>query len=1092
MRGQPECGGCLTLVRDPTPWLVVSALNSFQSPDESRESVPADAEIVDAVKNEILAWMAKQDLAPDPMSVGSITTVAESIVTAVSAVGFPGDVELTRGLTQWAAQRIAADEGGSPTPETWSPSNAPKPWIESIAKSGPDGWFRLARLVIELPTLWQRIVDDPAAGDEILSPRRFSSSLDDSSKSLRRTLSDSGNDAAAIQCVRHFYLRRLILIAARDHLLTQRTPALIGREIAETAAITVDAALDNALSRWVAIRGLPVRPDSSSPQITVVGTGATGGGEMGYNSPIRSVFLFDSMDHRNVHQRRFYETLIDEVVHMIGGDPSRHDTGIDVDLRDSPRWDFGVKICSFFDAIQILENSGPLKQRLRYVKARPMAGSLALGDSFVSRLNAWIFQDYLRRSDMGEVSAMISRLRRRMDRHDDPVVDVLRSPGGLHDVMQAIGVLQLMHGRSLPTVRGATTIDAISALGSTGVIPSADAEKLADHFSRLLRLQNQIWITLGKQTTTIDGDDEFQRLASALIANVDDPVTAGEGFKRAVDQTLRINSVIICRLLSEKPEIENFDGLESPTLLIESSPTIDESDFEAGSPELELILDPDPDPTLVDVILRRRGFEDPPRILAQLQSLSRESVRFLSTNRCRHFFAAIASELLDEITLSPNPAQTLKRLVQVADSLGAKATLWELLGRSHPTMQLLVRMSAAAPYLTRILIENPGMIDELIDSLLIDRLPDAARIDAHSIELCRGASDIDLILDSFRSSSHLTIGVRDILNKEPIEATHAAIADVAAAFIRRVIEWETSALSAMYGDPVDQEGRRIEPVVVAFSKLGGREPSYRSDFEIALVYRVDGETRRRVGGPRATTSHGHFFSELLGRTVRHINESPSGRMFDVAAASLGGPDSALPAISLSQLSDMNIGDLPPIMQLSYVSARTISGVLHDRQKVSSLFDRLISSILINDDFRESVHRWRASLTSTAHPSNFKRGVGGSLDVETIAACEVVRNASKLEVRPTDTLTILSDLAACDSMPHAIADELSAGYRTLKTVESNLRLLECQVRHELPPSGSPLWQDLAYLMGQTVEQIRDDIQTARTVIQSHYDQIVGSP
>lgn len=1056
---------------------------------------PLVCSLVEEVKIGLIDGLGRRDISPKSNLLGAFDRIAASIVSSLLAAQMHTSDEVRGGLVQWAVKRITADVLSQTSGESNVEMAAAKSWTESTSSiestiwDDQAGWRRLARLVTESPCLWQRIIDDPPAGDDILSTERFQWTLDEASIHLRRVLTATTTDAAAAYCVRHFYLRRLILIAAADHFVSPRTPASIGREIADTASVTVDAALDNALSRWVAIRGLPLRPDGSSPQITVIGTGTTGGGEMGYNSPIRLVFLYDSMDHRNVHHSRFYQSLIDEVVEMIGGDPSRHDTGIDVDLRDAPRGDFGVKICSFFDAVQILENSGPLKQRLRFIKSRPVAGSLALGDSFVSRLNAWIYQDYLRRSDQGEAAALVNRIRRRMDEQGDGELDVLRCPGGLHNIMQAVGILQLMHGRSLPTVRGATTLDAIAAMGASGVIPSDDASKLSENYSRLLRLQNQVWVTLGKPVPTISSEDEYQRLASALIAGVTDPVASGKAFRNAVDQTLRVNSVIICRLLGDKQDVDASDSGTANVSATGDVNSSDEIEYGPTSPEAELILDPDPDLKLVDKVLRRRGFEDPPKILSQLQSLSRESVQFLSSNRCRHSFAAILNHLLDLIASSPNPQQTLERLVDVTDSLGAKATLWELLGRSLPTMQLFVRMAASAPFLTKILTDNPGMIDELIDSLLIDRLPSDAKIDAQSIEVCRGASDIDLILDGFRGSSHLTIGVRDLLNKEPIESTHAAIADVAAACIRRVVEMQYQSLSAIYGDPVDEHEKPIEPIIVAMSSLGQRQPNYRSQFEIALVYRQDGQTRRRIGGPRSTTSHGHFFSELLIRTVQFLNESPTRRIMNVSACSLGDPDSGISAIPLDRLKTIDLSKRSPIKQLSLTAARAISGPLQDRETFSVGLDKIVAEISVDNDFLASLRRWRDQSTSTTHESNFRRGVGGSLDVETIAACQIAMHSSKLDERPTGTIAILSALSAAGLMDRDDANELIAAYRTLRTLESDLQLLECAMPHDLSDDDDPIWSDLAFLTGSTAEEMRDRIGRARATIRSQFDRLI---
>ncbi len=67
------------------------------------------------------------------------------------------------------------------------------------------------------------------------------------------------------------------------------------------------------------------------------------------------------------------------------------------------------------------------------------------------------------------------------------------------------------------------------------------------------------------------------------------------------------------------------------------------------------------------------------------------------------------------------------------------------------------------------------MIDELMDSLMLDCLPSYDELDDYLTELCRRAEDIAPILHSFKNSMHLRVGVRDILGKEQISTTHATL-----------------------------------------------------------------------------------------------------------------------------------------------------------------------------------------------------------------------------------------------------------------------------------------------------------------------------
>ena len=109
-------------------------------------------------------------------------------------------------------------------------------------------------------------------------------------------------------------------------------------------------------------------------------------------------------------------------------------------------------------------------------------------------------------------------------------------------------------------------------------------------------------------------------------------------------------------------------------------------------------------------------------------ALAREDFAFLSQARCRHFLAAIAPRLLEAVGRTPDPDMTLTNLEKVSASLGAKAILWELFNFNPPSLRLYVELCATSQFLSEILINNPGMIDDLVDSLVVDR-PVAGRGD---------------------------------------------------------------------------------------------------------------------------------------------------------------------------------------------------------------------------------------------------------------------------------------------------------------------------------------------------------------------------
>ena len=183
----------------------------------------------------------------------------------------------------------------------------------------------------------------------------------------------------------------------------------------------------------------------------------------------------------------------------------------------------------------------------------------------------------------------------------------------------------------------------------------------------------------------------------------------------------------------------------------------------------------------------------------------------------------------------------LTNLEKVSASLGAKAMLWELFNFNPPTLRLYVELCSTSQFLSEILINNPGMIDDLMDSLVVDRSLPAEAIRGELAELCRGAEDLAPILLSFRNKEWVRIGTRDILRASR-SATSPASWPTSPR--RSSSRWPTTSGGAGSGTlrPAPPAGRRQRAhwAIIALGKLGGRELNYHSDLDLIFVYDAPG------------------------------------------------------------------------------------------------------------------------------------------------------------------------------------------------------------------------------------------------------------
>ncbi len=915
----------------------------------------------------------------------------------------------------------------------------------ALFERDPEALPSLLQVFATSQTLANRLIADPSSFDLLRAsdgqPAERSFLVDE----LVAELSTIDRSNRAALAIRKFVSQEMVRIAYGEF-VRGLAPEKVGRQLAYVADATIEAGLRFVADRLAEHHDPPQLHDGTTPRVTAIGLGNLGGEELGYASSMQLLFLYDRIESNNPSHREYYAAMVRDLIALLSPEQPLA-IGLDIDLRMGPKYDVGVNICSVPEAIRIYETSGRTGNRMSFVKARVVAGSTSLGESFLRRLEPWVYRRFLSRSDLAEIRTLRRKLERRAEQQQVVGHDVTRDPGGRDDLEMTVQFLQLLHGGDLTSVRGANTTEAIVALERAGCLTHQEATLLAGNYARLCRLQHQMTIMFDRRGGVLPSDlEQRRRLAWQLGIRVEDG-SAGdaEKFDELLEETFRVNRKMINHLMLDAPH-----------------------DDDAVPPESELLLDPDPDAAFVERTLAAHRFDDPKRAMDDLASLGNETVTFLSPHRCRHFFASLAPALLPEIALTPNPHATLASLVNVADSLGAKATLWELLGSNRPTMQLMVRLCATTPYLSGILIENPGMIDELIDSLLMNRLPSASRLDAHSIELCRGATDIELILHSFKNSSHLMIGVRDMLGKETVEATHASIAATAEACLRRMIDHEQEALAAQYGDPESQQGEEAELVTLALGKLGGREPNYHSDLDAIFLYSAEGETKRRVGGHRVTMTHQHFFNELTQRVVARINHlGTNGRLYELDSRLRPTGEDALKAVSIDEfLKRFQQGTAPLWQRLALCKARAISGSTKRCKTTDAAIARVIQDTTWHPRMATEIREIRARIQLTASQENLKRAEGGTVDVEFIAQMLTLRHAKESpEVIQQGTTSSLTALSEAGYLSEEHAGELIDGYRALRRVEANLRLMNTAARHELP-AGDDEMQNLAFLMHES--------------------------
>ena len=590
------------------------------------------------------------------------------------------------------------------------------------------------------------------------------------------------HESLVYAALRRFKRRETLRIAYGD-IVRGFNLQTVTAQISHVADAVLEAALLAARRKLAERRGLPRLPDGRLARFVILGMGKFGGVELNYSSDIDLIMLYEgdgSTDGpRPISNAEFFGLLAREVVALLterteGGQAYR------VDLRLRPEGKLGAMVHSIDRALRYYDVMGRTWERQAYVKARPAAGDLDLGQEFLRQLEPWVYRRYLGLADITGIKALKRRIEERSAREGAEDRNVKTGRGGIRDIEFAIQFLQLLNGGDQPELRTTNTLEAINRLERVGCLTHQERGLLEKNYTFLRNIEHRLQIMFDLQTHELPGDPlELRKLAIRLGYRDSQRGSALEAFVGDYRQTTSLNRKILDHLL--------HDAF---------------ADDARTEPEVDLVLDPDPPPQRVREVLGKYGFRDPEQAYRLLVSLSTERIRFLSTRRCRHFLASIAPTLLRTIAATPDPDSTLVNLEKVSDSLGGKGVLWELLSFNPASLHLYVELCATSPFLSGILTSNPGMIDELMDSLMLDKLPSREPMRAALAELCRGAEDTAPILHAFRNAQLLNVGVRDILGKEDIQATTAALSDIAMVCVERIARDETAKLVERFGGPL--------------------------------------------------------------------------------------------------------------------------------------------------------------------------------------------------------------------------------------------------------------------------------------------------
>jgi glutamate-ammonia-ligase adenylyltransferase len=760
------------------------------------------------------------------------------------------------------------------------------------------------------------------------------------------------------------------------------------------ADASVAAALE-ALLRVEAARGGP----SAAPAecgLVVLALGKQGAFELNYSSDIDLIVLFDK-DRLAAGQGRDAQELgakLAKGLVRILQEPTADGYVFRVDLRLRPDPGATPPAINLAAALRYYESLGQTWERAALIKARPCAGDLALGDSFLKDVAPFIWRRSLDFSAIEDLRAM----KRQIQAHADaegrvaPGAEIKRGYGGIREIEFFAQGHQLIHGGRDPRLRARGTVATLRNLVAVGHVEAEVAETLVADYVALRDLEHRLQMVEDHQTHRVPVEDAARAPVAALL---------GAETLAAFDRDLEARLARVRGLVDE--------------LFKE----------EAAEPQQSWVISSVEDTGDARARLGERGFKEPGRVTDAVRGWRAGRVPATRSPRAQGLLERVLPLILDAIAATDAPDAAFVRFAEFFERLPAGVQTLSLFASEPNVLRAVLDVLNLAPRLGAALARRPELMDVMLEPDFARPVAETTAKDAERIAADIAAQpDFEHALNAARREvreARFRIGVQalmGVVDARDAGEAHAVIADLV---IRAMTDAARGEIARRHGT-ID-----AEYVVLALGKLGGRELSAASDLDLMTVYAPSKEgVRSRSSRPVDVDA---YFTRVTQRLITALSaHTEEGGLYEVdmqlRPSGKAGPIAVqLPAFKSYYEKDAWTWELMALTRARVIAADP---------RLGKALEDTIRTILTRERAPDAVFAavvdMRARMAAERAPRgewDLKLSEGGFVDIEFAAqALQLVHAHAHPDVLAVSTLEAIRRLARAGALEAAEAAALS--------------------------------------------------------------------
>jgi [glutamine synthetase] adenylyltransferase / [glutamine synthetase]-adenylyl-L-tyrosine phosphorylase len=365
------------------------------------------------------------------------------------------------------------------------------------------------------PAMAQTLIRDPLLvywieDDRVLLRRTTRSAL---AAGLRASLSAVTSFEARCEALRRFKRREMLRIGIRD-LLGIATPVETYTVLSDLAAAIIHAAYE-LVDQNLRIRVGSVEDFASGKKLsdgfTVLAMGKLGGWELNYSSDVDIIYVYQASsgqtkagkEQTSISRTGYYETLARELTAVLTAH-TPEGTLFRVDLRLRPEGTVGPLASSLEDALYYYACRGRTWERLAFLKARPIAGNIRVGQSLIRGLTKFVYGNEENADQVfPAIQSLRSQILSKMIRRGEADRHVKLGIGGIREIEFIVQGLQLRWGSLYPKIRDRQTLKGLMKLRQTGKLSAQEASGMKEAYVFLRNLEHKLQMVHEFQTHVI-------------------------------------------------------------------------------------------------------------------------------------------------------------------------------------------------------------------------------------------------------------------------------------------------------------------------------------------------------------------------------------------------------------------------------------------------------------------------------------------------------------------------------------------------------------------------------------------------------------